>query len=429
MKGWLLIILQIVAVFFVSCDEDHDQQLRVSTIEISAITEHGAQSGSTIISQGSEEILQQGVCWSTLPDPTTEDSLTVASPGSEFAIALAELKPKTTYYVRAFARTGSTTVYGNEVSFTTLGYDDWETFDTSNSALPSNIISEITVDKNGVAWLRVENYLVRFDGESFTNYRFAEQVPLDNSILTDIYVDVHDNKWLNSATGLYKFDNTNFEKFETVRGFFVEKDTLWTVRANQLEKMQISTGASISCTVPYVDGHRDDVFYELKKDLKGRYLAGLPGYHYGTYIQMSESDFCSTKNIGLDIPESYSKLTVSPDSLIYVTSSDYGFGIIKKDLSFEFVNSGNSALPADYTLDIAVEGHGSSVWIAYTYFWWAPPQADHSSGLVEYSPTRGVVNVYNTLNSGIVSDYVRCVAVMNNKILVGTYEGLSVYTQ
>jgi hypothetical protein len=300
----------------------------------------------------------------------------------------------------------------------------WKTFTTSNSTLPGNIISEITVDDNGVAWLGVENYLVWFDGKSFTRYKFADTP----DVVQAIYVDGHDNKWLDARSGLYKFDNTSFEKFAAVAGLFVEKDTLWTVRGNQLEKIQISTGATISCTVAY---DFNDGYYELKKDLKGRYLAGTTQYRYTKQIQLIKNDFCSTSTtIVPDLGESEPKLTISPDSLIYFTTGGSGLGIIKKDMSYELLHPWNGGLPSNWTLDIAVEGDGSKVWVAYTSLWFTPEPPVPASGLVEYSPNLGVVNVYDTSNSGLADDtYISAVAVMKNKVLAGTLKGLSVLTR
>ena len=65
---------------------------------------------------------QHGHCWDTSPNPTIWDSKTelgaVGATGP-FTSALTGLTCATTYYVRAYAYNGMTTVYGAEVSFTT----------------------------------------------------------------------------------------------------------------------------------------------------------------------------------------------------------------------------------------------------------------------------------------------------------------------
>lgn len=60
--------------------------------------------------------LSYGVCWSTSPNPTTNNFSANGTGNTNFTANLTGLSPNTTYYVRAF----SGNVYGNEVSFTTL---------------------------------------------------------------------------------------------------------------------------------------------------------------------------------------------------------------------------------------------------------------------------------------------------------------------
>jgi len=67
---------------------------------------------------------ERGVCYSTAPTPTTEDSKVVDSGDgtdtSPFTVTLNGLTPSTTYYVRSYAMNAERTVYGDEQSFKTL---------------------------------------------------------------------------------------------------------------------------------------------------------------------------------------------------------------------------------------------------------------------------------------------------------------------
>jgi uncharacterized protein (TIGR02145 family) len=76
--------------------------------------------GGTVISDGGSAITARGVCWSTAPNPTTANNTTSNGTGTgSFASSLVGLQPNTIYYVRAYATNAVTTVYGNEVQFTT----------------------------------------------------------------------------------------------------------------------------------------------------------------------------------------------------------------------------------------------------------------------------------------------------------------------
>jgi hypothetical protein len=77
-----------------------------------------ATSGGTITSNGGSGIINEGVCWSTTPGPTTSSSYGLSG-GNPFSTGMTGLAASTTYYYRAFASNSFGTFYGNELSFTT----------------------------------------------------------------------------------------------------------------------------------------------------------------------------------------------------------------------------------------------------------------------------------------------------------------------
>lgn len=91
------------------------------TDNITNVTQHAADVVCTIYSDGNDSITVSGVCWSTSPNPTINDSLTVdGTDTGSFVSHLSGLQRNTTYYVRAYATNGVGTAYGNELSFTTM---------------------------------------------------------------------------------------------------------------------------------------------------------------------------------------------------------------------------------------------------------------------------------------------------------------------
>jgi hypothetical protein len=87
------------------------------------ITATSAKVTSQLTSYGSVPITNHGNCWSTLPNPTTSDSVSalgaISAPAA-FSTNLTGLTTGTTYYVRSFATTATGTSYGNQTTFTTL---------------------------------------------------------------------------------------------------------------------------------------------------------------------------------------------------------------------------------------------------------------------------------------------------------------------
>jgi len=98
-----------------------NNQLAIITSNVNEIKDVSAVSGGSILSPGVTPILDKGVCWSTNPLPTINDSKVSAGSGlGNYSATLNSLLPRTKYYVRAFAANSDGTVYGNELTFTTL---------------------------------------------------------------------------------------------------------------------------------------------------------------------------------------------------------------------------------------------------------------------------------------------------------------------
>ncbi len=92
----------------------------VTTAEVSDVTGNSALCGGTVTDGGGLEITARGVCWSTSPNPTLNDSHTTDGTGTgSFTSSLTGLNASTTYYVRAYASNSLVTIYGGEQSFTT----------------------------------------------------------------------------------------------------------------------------------------------------------------------------------------------------------------------------------------------------------------------------------------------------------------------
>jgi len=92
----------------------------LTTIAVSNVTLATAVSGGNITSDGGEEILKKGVCWSTTQNPTIASTITDDGNGSTaYTSNLTGLTAGTTYYVRAYATNSVGTAYGNELTFST----------------------------------------------------------------------------------------------------------------------------------------------------------------------------------------------------------------------------------------------------------------------------------------------------------------------
>lgn len=89
------------------------------------------------------------------------------------------------------------------------------TWNSDNSNLPNNMNDYITIDKNGLIWLTVDEGLVTFDGKSFKN---AEQNVTDKGKFFSYYALATDNsnvKWVYGTKSIYSFDDTKWTKHDS----------------------------------------------------------------------------------------------------------------------------------------------------------------------------------------------------------------------
>ncbi len=94
---------------------------QIVTNPITNITSTTATGGGNVKSDGGFPITERGVCWSTSQNPTVSDSKTIDGSGTgSFTSNLTGLTVNTIYYVRAYATNSKGTMYGNQVSFTTV---------------------------------------------------------------------------------------------------------------------------------------------------------------------------------------------------------------------------------------------------------------------------------------------------------------------
>ncbi len=156
----------------------------VSTSSITGITSSFANSGGNVTSDGGATISARGVCWSTSSNPTTALTTKTVETGTTgiFTSSISGLAPSTTYYVMAYATNSVGTVYGSEISFTTLGANQITDID-------GNIYNTVTIGTQ--VWMK-ENLKV-------THYRNGDAIGniTDNTI------------WSNLTTGAYCWYNND----------------------------------------------------------------------------------------------------------------------------------------------------------------------------------------------------------------------------
>ena len=148
--------------------EVNEELPKVTTNEITGITQTTATCGGNVTSDGGANVTARGVCWSTSQNPTINDNKTTNSNGTgSFTSNITGLTANTTYYVRAYATNEKGTSYGEQRSFTTMLNIELPTVTTTNvsnitqttATSGGNVTSNggANVTARGVCWSTSQN--------------------------------------------------------------------------------------------------------------------------------------------------------------------------------------------------------------------------------------------------------------------------------
>jgi|GEM_PF-1808406 len=143
----------------------------VTTQAASDISATTATGNGNITDLGIPNPTQYGVCWNTAGTPTVGDSKTeegAASSTGAFTSSLTSLLPKTIYYIRAYATNTTGTVYGNQLSFTTLTLQTtWNGSADNNGDNPANWSNGVPSAVHDVIF--PDGAVIEFSGELVAN--------------------------------------------------------------------------------------------------------------------------------------------------------------------------------------------------------------------------------------------------------------------
>ena len=149
--------------FFISSCEKSEQEApppTFTTHQPEFISGNSAVIESEVSSPDGSEIVARGVCWSETRKPTIANARTFDGKGAgTFRSTITGLHAATTYYLRAYAITGTANIYGNEITLTTGEFINITTSAitdiTVNSAVVSGAIApggDSSIIARGICW-------------------------------------------------------------------------------------------------------------------------------------------------------------------------------------------------------------------------------------------------------------------------------------
>jgi len=122
-KSYLQLFFSFLSLFLIiSCSSNDDStSISITTAAATEISAFGASIGGNIVADDNEVITARGVCYNTSTAPTTtNEKTTELGTTGTFTSNVTGLSENTVYYTRAYVICSSGTIYGNEISFTTL---------------------------------------------------------------------------------------------------------------------------------------------------------------------------------------------------------------------------------------------------------------------------------------------------------------------
>ncbi|WP_313182524.1 ligand-binding sensor domain-containing protein [Sphingobacterium siyangense] len=303
-------------------------------------------------------------------------------------------------------------------------------WNSSNSNLPNNMNDHITIDKNGLVWLTVDEGLVTFDGKEFKN---AEQDITDKGKFFSYYALTTDNenvKWVYGTKNIYSFDNVKWTKYDSTA---IGIDGAYEIVNNQ------KTGEVFFCSDEGLTIYKDRKWTNLnksklkdlpsnrvnfaKRDSKNRIWIGT---YSGTAIIDENNQVTNFENTNTILKgKCITSMDEDENGNLFFTlfefdgkvkgkvNNDEGIAIRYPDGTFKQFTTENSGMPFNHTTCVLYDKNEKVLWIS-----------TDRAGLVRYDLKDGWENYHNE-NSDIPTSYISTMTFdMNGNLYLATRQGL-----
>ena len=303
-------------------------------------------------------------------------------------------------------------------------------WNTKNSNLPNNMNDHITIDKNGLIWLTIDEGLVTFDGKDFKN---AEQNITDKGKFFSYYAIASDNnnvKWVYGTNNIYSFDNTKWTKYDPKE---IGIDGAYEI-VNNPKTSEVFFCSDEGLTI-YKDGKWSNINKDkvkefpsnrvtfAKRDSKNRIWIGT----FNGTIMIDENgkatNFENTQTVlqgkcitSMDEDENgnlYFSLYEFGENIGGKVNRNEGIAIRFTDGTIKQFTTENSGMPFNHTSCVLYDKNEKVLWIS-----------TDRAGLVRYDLKNGWENYHNE-NSDIPTSYISTMTMdENGNLYLATRQGL-----
>lgn len=303
-------------------------------------------------------------------------------------------------------------------------------WNSKNSNLPNNMNDNLTIDKNGLVWLTIDEGLVTFDGKEFKN---AEQNITDKGKFFTYYALTTDNdnvKWVYGTNNIYSFDNSKWTQYDPKE---IGIDGAYEI-VNNSKTSEVFFCSDEGLTI-YKNGKwsniNKDKIKELpsnrvtfaKRDSKNRIWIGT----FSGTVMIDENgkatNFETTQTIlkgkcitSMDEDENgnlYFSLYEFERKEKGKVNNDEGIAIGYSDGTFKQFTTENSGIPFNHTNCVVYDKKEKVLWIS-----------TDRAGLVRYDLKNGWENYHNE-NSEIPTSYISTMTMdERGNLYLATRQGL-----
>ncbi len=246
----------------------------VKTNSVTSIFSTKATVNSVLTSNGGDINTELGFYWDTLPSPTKYSFTKKITDKNSNICIITDLIPNTKYYLRAYATNSEGTVFGNEVTFTTLIND------------PEGVVD---IDGNFYHTITIGNQVWMVENLKTTKYRNGDIIGSTNTILQDISAEVAPKyQWA------YLGNESNVEKYGRLYTWYAANDS----RKITPEGWHVPTDSEWSELETYLmqNGFNYDGTTSGNKYAKAL-AADFDWNYYGSQGAVGNTDYPSIRNI------------------------------------------------------------------------------------------------------------------------------------
>lgn len=248
-------------------------------------------------------------------------------------------------------------------------------------------VLKIYQDKKGYMWFATRNGLNRYDGNSFVVYKHSnsDSLSLSNNHVTSLAEDDYGNLWIGTNNGL------NRMKLET------EQILSYNNKTNDIES-------------PIYRAWISSLYVDKQKRLWIGCNKGLYLYEYDT------DSFTKVDMNGILPQDQVMVIEEDHNGNLLIGTSGNGLYICDSHLNFlsHYSNDSTPTSLTDNNISAIHEDANGRLWVG-----------TRLAGLNRIDPKTNTVTHYTEENKGLVNNAVRTINTYNGKLVVGTFNGLS----